>query len=50
MFLMDVRDGRFPEGMLRHLLYRHAETCDCDCAACVELQQRHQLLEQDALH
>jgi hypothetical protein len=50
LFLMDVRDNRVPEAVLRHLLFRHAQTCDCDCAACEELRKRHELMELEALH
>lgn len=50
MFLMEVRDDRFPEQALRRLLFEHARECDYDCSACVEFRKRHELLEQDAIH
>jgi len=50
MFLMEVRDDRYPEAVLRRLLYEHAQACDCDCSACIELRKRHELMELEAMH
>jgi len=50
LFLMDVRDEAVPLQLLRRLLYRHARVCHCTCEACIELRQRHEQYEQEALH
>jgi hypothetical protein len=49
LFLMDVGDQRIPDRMIRFLLCRHAQACDCDCAACEEFRKRHELMELEAL-